>query len=139
MDEIKAVERANQEFYDALQQLSLNRMDQIWLHEDWVKCIHPGWELIEGWSDIRSSWENIFRNTQSMQIALTQVSVRREGELAIVVCTENISSHSPEGIRSALALATNLYVQRNGRWLMVHHHASPLPMDDSVLWSDTVQ
>ncbi len=133
------MEKINQEFYDAIQQLSISRMERLWLHEEWVKCIHPGWELIQGWTAIRDSWESIFRNTQSMQIAVTQIAAHVEGDIGIVACTENISSYFTEGMRSGLALATNLYLRRENRWFMVLHHASPVPLDESVLLNETVQ
>ncbi|MBI4468728.1 MAG: nuclear transport factor 2 family protein [Acidobacteria bacterium] len=139
MDEIKALEKANQDFYEALQALSLERMDRVWLHEGWVKCIHPGWDVIEGWPGIRHSWENIFRSTEAMKIAVTQASIQVQGDMAIVVCTENISSYTAEGVRSGLALATNLFLRREDQWLLIHHHASPVSIDDSVIWNDTVQ
>lgn len=138
-DDIKSVGRANQDFYDALQHLSLDRMDKLWLHEDWVRCIHPGWDVIVGWTDVRQSWEGIFRSTESMQIAITQSSLKIFGEMALVVCTENISTYTTDGLRSALAIATNLFLRQGDRWCIVHHHASPLPMDDSGAWNETVQ
>ncbi|HMX30241.1 MAG TPA: nuclear transport factor 2 family protein, partial [Blastocatellia bacterium] len=39
-----AVEQANQSFYLALENADLEAMAAVWLHEDWVKCVHPGWD-----------------------------------------------------------------------------------------------
>jgi hypothetical protein len=59
--------------------------------------------------------------------------------LAWVICTENITIFNDSSFDSAQAVATNLFIRREGRWLMVHHHASPIPViipDDS---SDIIQ
>jgi hypothetical protein len=37
------VEAANQEFYKTFDSGSVEAMERIWLHEDWVRCVHPGW------------------------------------------------------------------------------------------------
>ena len=47
------VEGANLSFYQAMQNLSIDMMDSVWLQADWVQCIHPNWETITGWEEIR--------------------------------------------------------------------------------------
>ena len=42
-EEVLAVNRT---FYTALHTLDMSLMAQVWLHEDWVKCLHPGWDLL---------------------------------------------------------------------------------------------
>lgn len=139
MDREKEVERANQAFYRALESLDLAQMEAIWLEAPWVKCIHPGREVLVGWPKIRESWELIFKHTGTMEIAITQPSVKVLEEMGWVVCTENISSYLGQEVRSGLAQATNLFVHRNGRWLMVHHHASPIPLDIPIESGQVVQ
>ncbi|MCH7766008.1 MAG: hypothetical protein IH916_05570, partial [Acidobacteria bacterium] len=34
---------ANRRFYTAMDSLDLEGMEAVWLHADWVKCVHPGW------------------------------------------------------------------------------------------------
>ncbi len=55
------VREANARFYRALNDLDLSGMDRVWAHESFVRCVHPGWELIVGWEAVRASWEGIFR------------------------------------------------------------------------------
>jgi len=114
-------------------------MEEVWAHEDWVKCIHPGWAMIIGWSRVRESWERIFESGQKMRASPTEVVVHQVGDLAWVNCTENITVFDNESFDTAQAAATNLFVKRNGRWLMVHHHASPVPMVVSEDASQTIQ
>jgi len=134
-----ALEEANNGFYRALESGSLERMDGVWAHEDWVKCIHPGWGMIVGWPRIRESWERIFDSGQKMRASPTDTSVFTVGNLALVTCTENITEFNEESYDTAQAAATNLFLERDGRWLLVHHHASAIPMIVSEDASDTIQ
>lgn len=121
-----AVAAANQRFYAAFQSLDVVQMEAIWLHNDWVQCVHPGWDLLAGWEEIRESWARIFANTRRVQIALSSVRVHVEGQVAWVACTEHITSAFAEGFDQALVQATNMFALREGAWLMASHHASPL-------------
>ena len=125
-EEEKVLE-ANQNFYTALQDLSLEEMESVWLQEDWVKCVHPGWNLLEGWEAVRESWQHIFENTHFMRIAVGLQSLRVEDSMAWVCCTEKISSAAEGRFDSAYVQATNIFECRQGAWYLIHHHASPLP------------
>ena len=118
---------ANRHFYAALEALDRSQMSRVWLHETWVKCVHPGWGLIVGWDNVSESWVRIFQNTREIRIQLSHVSVRIEGTLAWVCCTENISNRFGEGVETAQALSTNIFMRQEGRWLLIHHHASLTP------------
>jgi ketosteroid isomerase-like protein len=140
MDENKAeVEEANAAFYRAAESGLIERMEEVWAHEEWVRCVHPGWDLIAGWRQVRESWANIFEGGQKMRIFASDVSVYASGGFAWVTCTENITVFYETSFDTAQAVATNLFVRRSGRWLMVHHHASPVPMFMTEAASDTIQ
>ena len=118
---------ANHAFYHALQSLDLAQMEPVWLHEDWVECLHPGWELIVGWEEIRESWESVFRSTGRMQVTTSRTLVHVRGDTAWVSCIENITASHKEGFSSAMIEATNIFVRHQGVWRLVHHHTSTLP------------
>ncbi|HET6372064.1 MAG TPA: nuclear transport factor 2 family protein [Candidatus Polarisedimenticolia bacterium] len=125
-EEISAVRLSNETFYRALTSLDIQAMDSVWLHEEGARCIHPGWEVIEGWEVIRQSWDIIFSNTTSLKVEASQVTVRLEGEMAWVSCLESITSgRDSDGI--TLARATNLFIKTAGGWKMILHHASQIP------------
>lgn len=126
---------ANRRFYAALETLDLDAMDALWLHEEWVGCVHPGWELLTGWEEVRSSWERIFENTRRMQVGVSNVAVCIEGGTAWVNCVEQVTSSFDAGFSTAWVQATNIYCRRNGEWFLVHHHASPFPRNEE----ETVQ
>ena len=120
---------ANEAFYRAFESQDIARMDEIWAHEEQVKCVHPGWGLLCGWEAVRSSWEMIFKNSGEMRFTLTDVRIEVRGGLAWVVLTENILSRAESDVSVTATLATNLFERQAGRWRMVHHHASPVLTD----------
>ena len=127
MNDEEKVLAANQRFYSALERLNLEAMEAVWLHEDWVACVHPGWELLIGWEDVQESWRRIFENTRRMQVGISDVGVHVEGGTAWVNCVEQVTSSFETGFSTAWVQATNIYVKRDGDWRLVHHHASPIP------------
>jgi ketosteroid isomerase-like protein len=134
-----SVEQANTAFYRALESGMIERMDEVWAHDTWVRCVHPGWDMLTGWNQVRESWVMIFEGGQKMRASPSDVWVYVSGDFAWVICTENITIFNESSFDSAQAAATNLFIRRDGRWLMVHHHASAIPVivpDDS---SDTIQ
>ena len=134
-----SIEALNLEFYRAVEGASIERMDQIWLQEAWVKCVHPGWDIIAGWQNVRDSWVRIFESGQKMRISPTDVKVTTSEGFAWVTCTENITVFAENSFDSVQAVATNLFTLRDDRWLMIHHHASPVPTIIPDQSSDIIQ
>lgn len=128
--EVLEVLEANERFYRALNALDLGSMERLWSHGSFVRCIHPGWELIVGWDAVRASWEGIFRGSSggpAHSVETADVSVHVVSGLGWVSCIERITL---PGRSSSLAVATNLFQrsQEAGRWEMILHHASLLPL-----------
>lgn len=125
-EKIKEVTKANEEFYRAFESLDVTLMDRIWLQQEYVTCIHPGWSLRVGWPAVRDSWVLIFNNTFSMKFELTEMQIQVAGDLAWVICTENITSRQGEATQDSRVLATNLYENVDDQWKIIHHHGSPV-------------
>src|SRR5207245_10623806 len=83
---------ANQAFYEALEALDLEQMKAAWWQEDWVVCVHPGWDLIQGWEEIQESWVIIFYSTESMRVIVIHPLIHAVGEAAWVSCFEVVDS-----------------------------------------------
>lgn len=119
------VKRANERFYRAFESLDIDRMSAVWVHAERARCVHPGWDMLQGWETICRSWEAIFANTEYMRFVITNVSVHLYGSVAWVTCIENLTDmlETPNMTR---ILATNIYEKTGEEWRMVHHHASPV-------------
>ena len=126
MTEHEAVTEANQRFYQAFEALDIEQMRGAWDEEYEVTCVHPGWPLINGRSEVLQSWVNIFNNTMVMQFTITESSVRIEGDWAWVICTEGLRSVVDSRVNEGKIEATNIFRKRRERWLLVHHHGSPV-------------
>lgn len=115
---------ANLRFYDAFSSLDILEMDKVWEQSDRVLCVHPGWDVLSGWVNVRKSWQAIFYNTTLMQFNITGGQVVLQGDSAWVLCVENITSVLDGRVSNLAVQATNIFVRAGGGWLMVHHHAS---------------
>ena len=122
------VNEVNRRFYEAFESLDFKRMEGLWLREDYIKCVHPGWALLSGWDAVMESWRRIFENTQQMRFTLTNVEARVRGVLAWVTLYENLNSTLEGQTNAAVVLTTNIYEQRPDGWFMIHHHGSPVMM-----------
>jgi ketosteroid isomerase-like protein len=130
---------ANDHFYRALESLDLAAMERIWLHDDAVRCIHPGSEALVGWPSVRKAWEQIFASTRWMRVQPTDVRLQVIGEVGIVACAENITATQDGDVGVAVAQATNLFRYTGDGWRMIVHHASPAPVTVTQPFSGTVQ
>jgi len=138
VDTVRQVFSANQRFYEAFESLDIRRMTAVWQQDEGVQCIHPGWPRLIGWQAVRDSWIRIFNNTRSMKFRITEPRIIVKGSVAWVVCIERIEMVIDEEPQDTLVLATNMFVRpdhdpdhhndqpEEGRWLMVHHHGSPV-------------
>jgi ketosteroid isomerase-like protein len=127
MDSEALVFEANRRFYDALSHLDQEAMDEMWLHEEWVVCVHPGWQMLRGWDAVRESWRRIFSGEVFYHIELDQMAVHIHGETAVVTCVERIAAIDEKESIISLATSTNLFVASPTGWKLILHHASPLP------------
>jgi ketosteroid isomerase-like protein len=130
---INEVNKVNNEFYQAFENLSIERMDKIWKQDDYVICIHPGWDLFRGWLAVQESWITIFNNTENIRFVITNTNVRLfdhniAAAAAVVVCLENIETILENGQVVKIGVnATNIFEQNEqNKWLLIHHHGSPV-------------
>ena len=127
-----AIAAANLAFYRALEARSLAGMDQVWLRGDSASCVHPGWHRLEGWEEIRRSWENIFANSRPWTVSCEDIRIGVAGEVAWVTCVEVITPFAAEEAEdSARMQATNVFGRVDGEWRLIHHHASASPTDST--------
>lgn len=121
------LEAANTAFYDAFESMSLDRMEAVWVHEDAAYCIHPGGEILRGWPRVRRAWAAVFATTPYMQFIVTNLEVAEHGDVGVVSCVENVlAGEVSDHLHGGTAVATNVFVRRDGRWRMLAHHASPM-------------
>ena len=122
----KEAARANRSFYEAFERLDFEAMRAVWLDDDRIQCVHPGWGLLAGRAKVFESWKAIFENTSSIEFELSDLTIEVAQGFAWATCIERIRSTVGGEEVEASAVATNLYVFDDGAWRMLLHHASPI-------------
>lgn len=130
---------ANDRFYRAVEELDLGAMDELWTHDGWVRCVHPGWDILVGWEAVRQSWEQIFSNTRWLRVTPTTIEALVIGTVGLVICSENITAKTEGDVGVAVAQATNVFRMTSEGWRMFHHHASPAPVRVTQPFTGSVQ
>jgi ketosteroid isomerase-like protein len=116
MSDQDAVLFANDAFYLAIANRDVEAMQRLWA-EGPVACLHPGWAALVGRDDVLDSWERILSHDAAPKIACREPCVLGHGEVAVVVCYEEIDGE--------LLVATNIFRRDGRQWRMVHHQAGP--------------
>ncbi len=123
-----ALAAANLAFYRALEARSLSAMELVWEHSGEATCVHPGWHRLDGWEEIRRSWQNIFASSRPWTVACVDVRLEVVGDIGWVRCVEVMRPFgATEEDEPARMQATNVFVREDSEWRMVHHHASASP------------
>ena len=71
--------KANKNFYQAIKTGDIGQMDGIWIKDEDIKCVHPGWPILYGWEAVRESWENIFSGGGPLDIELPDIKTQISG------------------------------------------------------------
>ncbi len=120
--DLDAVAAANEAFYAAFESRDLDAMSEVWEHSERVSIVHPGWPILRGWASVSASWFALFDGPQRLQFILTDTTVHVIGDVAWVTGDENLIQRSG----TEAVAATNVFARHEGRWLLVHHHGSPV-------------
>jgi ketosteroid isomerase-like protein len=79
-----------------------------------------------GWQAVLDSWKAVpFDAFSELSVVMSDPVVTVSGPVARVVGFEKVRGRMKDGQDFAwTALGTNIYEKRDGKWLIVHHHAS---------------
>jgi ketosteroid isomerase-like protein len=125
-----AIKAANAAFYAAASARDLSAIERIWAQDAQVSNIFATNKTPSfGPSGIKADYEDLLKRMVELSVVMSEpVSVRQEGDVAIVVGTETLQAKLSNGDTIKLfPLATNIFVKRGTQWLMIHHHTSRPP------------
>lgn len=130
--ELARVEEANIAFYEAFTHQDMDRMGNVWSQSPHARCVHPGWELVVGWQDIRQSWSEIFRTIEAIEFELEDVHVEVAGRSAWVNLVAHVRIATDDGDAfAASVVTTNIFEHIDGSWRMILHQSSNFAEDEA--------
>jgi len=128
--EIKKIEASNEAYYKALSGRDMPAMEKVWTcAADNILIAPPGNPRAHvGWSAIKRNWEAYWPRFASYRVTMRVNKVNVSGPVAWVHGIETSQRRTTSGeVSSSHNYGTNIFVQRNGRWLMVFHQAAAVP------------
>ena len=129
--ELERVEEKNLEFYEAFSNKDIDRMSNVWSKSPYARCVHPGWELVVGWNDIRQSWTEIFKTVELIDFALEDIHVEVSGRTAWVNLVAFVDVTTDDGDNfQASVVTTNIFEKTDDNWTLVLHHSSNFAEED---------
>ncbi|MBC8118086.1 MAG: nuclear transport factor 2 family protein [Burkholderiaceae bacterium] len=119
-------EECEQAFYEALDAADSEALNELWLEDDDVVCIHPGGARLTGYAAVKSSWSSILANGP-VHARCTLAKSLETPTVALHNVVEEVVVGEGAQQQVVSVLATNVYVKTPAGWKMVLHHASAAP------------
>ncbi len=126
--DVEGVNAASQVFIAAISARDIGAIDKVWAHEPYATFIGPlSTTIVVGWDGVRKAWEMRFSQFDRVTISPAESHVRTNGNVAWAVGIEKIQLLRKNGDTLSFdAFVTNVFENRDGRWLMVSHQSTPI-------------
>jgi ketosteroid isomerase-like protein len=126
--DIQGVNAASQGFLSAISARDIGAMDKVWAHESYATFMGPlSTTIVVGWDGVRKAWEMRFSQFDRVTISVAESHVRTSGNVAWAVGIETVQLLRKNGDTLSFdAFVTNVFENREGRWLMVSHQSTPI-------------
>ena len=131
----EGVRAALSAFYAALNARDIRAMEALWSRDAEPIMIHPAGPHarapVVGWEAVRRSFEEAWPRFEEFKVTVNepvQVRVGQGGAVAVATTPVRQKVRGGEAL-DYTALATFAFERRDGRWLLVHHHASRVPQE----------
>ena len=130
--EISKIKASNEAYYKALSARDMRAMENVWTcAADNILIAPPSNPRVHlGWSAIKRNWLAYWPRFSAYQVTMQVNKVNVSGPVAWVHGIETSHRRTTSGeVSSSHNYGTNIFVHRNGRWLMVFHQAAAVPED----------
>ena len=126
--DVEAVNAASQVLIAAISARDIGAIDRIWAHEAYATFMGPlSTTVVVGWDGVRKAWEMRFSQFDQVTISVAESHVRINGKAAWTVGIEKVQLLRKNGDTLSFdAFVTNVFENRDGRWLVVSHQATPI-------------
>ena len=130
--EISKIKASNEAYYKALSARDMRAMEKVWTcAADNILIAPPSNPRVHlGWSAIKRNWLAYWPRFSAYQVTMQVNKVNVSGPVAWVHGIETSHRRTTSGeVSSSHNYGTNIFIHRNGRWLMVFHQAAAVPED----------
>ncbi len=124
--DFKTPQDAEDAFYDALDDSSLQAMMSTWEDSDAVVCLIPMAPLRIGFQDVMAGWRPLMEGQVKIEVEVHHLHWIETGDLAIHFVEERISLVGQNEKQSPM-YATNIYRRGDKGWRMILHQNAPTP------------
>jgi ketosteroid isomerase-like protein len=126
--DVERVNAASQVFIAAIAARDIGAIDKVWAHEPYATFIGPlSTAIVVGWDGVRKAWEMRFSQFERVTISPADSHVSTNGNVAWAVGIEKVQLLRKNGETLSFdAFVTNVFENRDGRWLLVSHQATPI-------------
>jgi ketosteroid isomerase-like protein len=127
--EMAGVKAANDAFYAALSARDIAAMRKVWSNDADVQNIGPRSKVIAvGWNAVAKGYEATFDAFPQLKVVMEEPRIIVVGDVAWVSGIEKAQRKNKAGEAGTGAnMGTSIFQKQDGHWLMVYHHASPVP------------
>ena len=126
--DVDGVNAASEAFIAAIAGRDIQAMEKLWAHDPYATFIGPlSTSVVIGWNGVRKAWEMRFSQFDRVTISLAESHVHSNGKVAWAVGIEKVQLLRKDGRTISFdAFVTNVFENRDGRWLIISHHATPM-------------
>jgi len=132
--ETRDIKKSNDAYYRALSARDVRAMEAVWTCAADNMLIAPpsNPHVHVGWAALKRNWETYWPTFDQFRVSMTVNKVNITGPVAWVHGVETSHRRAKTGeVSSSRNYGTNIFVNRNGRWLMVFHQAAEIPQEAS--------
>jgi len=132
-NEPSKVKAANNAYYKALSARDMCAMEKIWTCTEKDILIAPPMNPVThvGWEAIKRNWEAYWPRFSRFTVSMVVTTVNINGPVAWVHGIETSRRCTKTGeMSSGRNHGTNIFVNRDGSWLMAFHQAAIVPEND---------
>lgn len=132
-------------FYKAFNNQSITDIARVFAQDEKVSCKHPVGPLIFGYLEVINTFGSLF-STGLPKITVRNIRISMRGSVAYATCDEIVEArrdpgtlrtnfketneHFSNGPAQLCMMSVNIFVKRNGQYLLTHHSSSPRgPLD----------
>jgi ketosteroid isomerase-like protein len=127
--DITAVTAANNAYYSALSTLDAAAMEKAWARESYIANVGPFAKAIQiGSSAVQDGFKTFAPGVAQLVVKPSETQVRINGNVAWTIGRETaVGKLKNDASISGENFVSNVFEKKDGRWLMVSHHAQRVP------------